>query len=219
AVLVGHLSASASEIVAAALQDYDRALIIGDSATHGKGTVQTLVPLAQFFGWRGFGTDAGKLKFTVSKFYRIAGGTTQKYGVTPDISLPSVLDHMELGESHLPNCLPADRTTPLTFERLGRVEPYLAALREKSANRVASSREFAYIMEDIEEIKRRQADPSVSLNEQTRISEKEEREARDKAREEERKALKTAGIPILELTLEAVDKGQPPKLLRPTEKD
>ena len=218
-VATGHFSASASEIVAAALQDYGRALVVGDSATHGKGTVQTLMPLAQFFNRLTLGNNAGKMKFTVSKFYRIAGGTTQKYGVTPDITLPTVLDHMELGESHLPNCLPADRTAPAAFDHLDFVQPYVAALREKSANRVSASREYAFILEDIEEMKKRKADPSVSLNEAQRVAEKNERKAKDEARKKERHALDAHPPTILELTLEGIDKGEGPKPLTPKKKD
>ncbi len=210
-VAVGHLSASASEIVAAALQDYSRALIVGDSSTHGKGTVQQLISLGPAFNWRNL--NAGKLKFTISKFYRIAGGTTQKYGVTPDIALPSILDYMELGESYLPNCLPADRTSPAEFAKLDCVQPYLPALREHSANRVASSREFGYILEDIGEIKKRKADPTISLNEETRIAERDRRKAKEEARAKERKEVEIAPVKVLELTLEAVNKNEPAKPL------
>ena len=212
-VAVGHLSASASEIVAAALQDYGRALVVGDSATHGKGTVQTLVPLAQFYPRPSLGANAGKLKFTVSKFYRIAGGTTQKHGVTPDISLPSVLDFMELGESHLPNCLPADRTTPASYSRMNLVQPYVSTLRERSANRIAANKEYAFILEDIEEMKKRKEDPSVSLNEATRIAEKNDRKTRNDARKKERQALDPNPVPVFEITLEGLDKGESPKLV------
>lgn len=212
-VAVGHLSASASEIVAAALQDYGRALVVGDSATHGKGTVQTLVPLSQFTPRPSLGVNAGKLKFTVSKFYRIAGGTTQKYGVTPDIAFPTVLDHMELGESHLPNCLPADRTTPANFTRMNLVQPYVSTLRERSANRVAASKDYGFILEDIEEMKKRKADPSVSLNEAARITEKNERKARNDVRKKERQAIEPHPIPVYEFTLESMAKGEAPKLV------
>jgi carboxyl-terminal processing protease len=215
-VAVGHLSASASEIVAAALQDYGRAIVVGDSATHGKGTVQQLIALdrafERAFNWRG-GHGAGKLKYTISKFYRIAGGTTQKYGVTPDISLPSVLDHMELGESHLPNSLAADRTTPLSFAELNYVQSFVPTLRERSANRVAANREYGYILEDIEEIKKRKADPSVSLNEAQRIAEKAERKAREEARKKERAELSGPPLPIWELTLEAAQRNEEPTLI------
>ncbi len=212
-VAVGHLSASASEIVAAALQDYGRALVVGDAATHGKGTVQTLVPLSQFYPRPSLGANAGKLKFTVSKFYRIAGGTTQKYGVTPDISLPSVLDYMELGESHLPNCLPADRTTPANYSRMDLVQPYVGTLRDRSANRVAASKEYAFILEDIEEMKKRKADPTVSLNETVRVTEKDDRKARTDARKKERQTRDPNPVPVYEITLEGLDKGEAPKLV------
>ncbi len=212
-VAVGHLSASASEIVAAALQDYGRALIVGDAATHGKGTVQTLVPLSQFYPRPSMGANAGKLKFTVSKFYRIAGGTTQKYGVTPDISLPTVLDHMDLGESHLPNCLPADRTTPASFSRMNLVQPYVGTLRERSSNRIGSNKEYAFILEDIEEMKKRKEDPSVSLNEAARLTEKNDRKAKNDARKKERQALEPNPVPVYEITLEGLEKGEAPKLV------
>lgn len=213
-VAVSHLSASASEIVAAALQDYGRALVVGDSATHGKGTVQTLMELSRFFNRLTLSSNAGRLKFTVSKFYRVAGGTTQKYGVTPDISLPSVLDYMDLGESKLPNCLPADRTTPVEYETFNFVQPYLSTLRDRSANRVAASRDYAFILEDIEEMKKRKEDPSISLNEAKRLAEKKERKARTDARRKERKEMDGANPPpVREITLESLDKGEPPKLV------
>ena len=81
--------------------------------------------------------NPGKLKLTVSKFYRVAGGTTQKQGVTPDLMLPSILDYMELGEASLPNCLPAGNTTPVEYPHLNRVQPYLAELQRLSTNRVS----------------------------------------------------------------------------------
>ena len=108
-VMVNKMSASATEIVAAALQDYGRAIIVGDESTHGKGTVQTLIPLDQQMPI-GFPIDPGpgNLKMTVQKFYRVAGGSTQQKGVVPDIVLPSVLDALELGETTLPYYLPYD---------------------------------------------------------------------------------------------------------------
>jgi carboxyl-terminal processing protease len=208
-VAVGHLSASASEIVAAALQDYGRALIVGDAATHGKGTVQTLVALQQFIR-SGVVENPGKLKFTVSKFYRVEGGTTQKHGVTPDLTLPSVLDHLDLGESSLPNALPADRIAPAEHERLGLVQPYLAPLRGQSAGRVAASRDFAYVQEDIELLKKRKEDKSISLNEAARLKEKEEAKARNEARKAERRARDAAVPAVFELKLEDARAGKAP---------
>ena len=106
-VMVNKASASATEIVAGALQDYGRAIIVGDQSTHGKGTVQTLIPLDTQTPI-GFTGDPGKLKLTVQKFYRVAGGSTQQKGVVPDIVLPSLLDGFQLGETTLPYYLPYD---------------------------------------------------------------------------------------------------------------
>lgn len=207
-VLVGHLSASASEIVAAALQDYGRAVIVGDQSTHGKGTVQQVLNLGQFIN-SDLVPDPGKVKLTVSKFYRIAGGTTQKQGVTPDIILPSVYDYMELGEASLPNALPADGTTPLEYTKIDRAAPYLEALKNKSSDRIAKSTDFAYIKEDIEVVKKQRSDRTLSLNEAKRIQERTELEQKIEARKQERAHRKVEHDKIFELTLEAIDKNQP----------
>jgi carboxyl-terminal processing protease len=126
-VLVGKLSASASEIVAAALQDYGRAVVVGSQSTHGKGTVQTVMPLTNWVRIK----DPGKLKLTISKFYRIAGGTTQKQGVKPDLILPNPYDYMDIGEAKLPNSLAADNTDPLNYQRLNLVKDYIETLSSK----------------------------------------------------------------------------------------
>ncbi|HMO64737.1 MAG TPA: carboxy terminal-processing peptidase, partial [Verrucomicrobiota bacterium] len=150
------------------------------------------------------------LKFTVSKFYRVEGGTTQKHGVAPDITLPSVLDYLDLGESRLPNALPADRTSPARHEQSALVAPSLDGLRDRSAARVAASRDFAYVGEDIERLKKRREDRSISLNEAARVAEREESQARAKARREERKT-REEGVPqVFELTLETLRAGRPP---------
>jgi carboxyl-terminal processing protease len=207
-VLVGHLSASASEIVAAALQDYDRALVVGDQSTHGKGTVQTLQSLNPFFK-QPLVSDAGKLKFTISKFYRIAGGTTQKHGVSSDLVLPSITDYMELGEASLPNCLEADNTTPLEYNRLGKVKPFLSELERRSKERVAGSIDFGYVNQDIELLKKQRADKSISLNEAKRLEEKREQKDRLEARKQERAQRKPINEQVFDLNLEMVDKKKP----------
>ena len=207
-VLVGHLSASASEIVAAALQDYGRAVVVGDQSTHGKGTVQSVLSLNQFLR-PDLVSDPGKVKLTVSKFYRIAGGTTQREGVNPDIVLPSVYDYMELGEASLPNPLPADRTTPVDFNHQERVKPYVEALKTKSERRVSRSRDFAYILEDIEQVKKQRADRTVSLNEARRVQERIDLEKKAEARKAERADRNVEQDKVFELTLEAVEKNQP----------
>lgn len=207
-VLVGHHSASASEIVAAALQDYGRALIVGDQATHGKGTVQTLFPLANWMGTRQV-ADPGELKFTISKFYRIAGGTTQKHGVTPDVILPNVLDYLETGEAYLPNVLEADNIPPAKYQRADRVNGGLDQLRKNSSSRLSKDKDFAYILEDIELVKKQRADKTISLNEQKRLQEKKDAETRAEARKQERDARPTSADKVFLVKTETVDKNQP----------
>jgi carboxyl-terminal processing protease len=207
-VLVNHLSASASEIVAAALQDYGRAVIVGDQTTHGKGTVQQLLSLDRAVGMKDL-PNPGKLKLTVSKFYRIAGGTTQKHGVTPDVVLPSVLDHMELGEASLPNCLEADRIPALDYPRSGRVGPLLDELRRRSTERLQQSEEFRFIQEDIDRLKAQKQTKTVSLNETERVHEKLEEKHRLAARKAARSARKDAPYRVLLLSLENAEKHQP----------
>jgi carboxyl-terminal processing protease len=207
-VLVGHHSASASEIVAAALQDYGRALIVGDLATHGKGTVQTLYPLASFMGTRQV-ADPGELKFTISKFYRIAGGTTQKHGVTPDIILPNVLDFLETGEAYLPNVLEADNIPPAKYQRADRINGGLDQLRKNSSVRITKDKDFAYVLEDIELVKKQRADKTISLNEQRRVQEKKDMEARNEARKKERDARPVSADKVFLVKTETVDKNQP----------
>lgn len=213
-VAVGHHSASASEIVAAALQDYGRALVVGDQHTHGKGTVQTLFPLVNWMGNRQV-ADPGQLKFTISKFYRIAGGTTQKHGVTPDITLPNVLDLLETGEAYLPNVLEADNIQPAKYQRTDRINGSLEQLRKLSTERIAKNQDFRYILEDIEQVKKQRADKSVSLSEPQRLKEKAEAEARAEARKKERDARPAVTDKVFLVKTETVDKNQPLVALQP----
>lgn len=210
-VLVSHLSASAAEITAAALQDYGRAVIVGDKSTHGKGTVQTLIEMNRF---QGMPNEAGLMKYTISKFYRIAGGTTQKQGVTPDIILPSIYDYMELGEANLPRSLDPDSIQPADYKAMQRVnEPILDILRKKSQQRIKQDRDFQYIQNDIErylEIKQRK---TISLNEEERIPEKEEDKVRNEKRDEERKARRYPGLKIYRITMDQVRDESPAELM------
>jgi carboxyl-terminal processing protease len=212
-VLTSRFSASASEIVAGALQDYGRALIVGDASTHGKGTVQSLQQLATFMKRPGITAtnDPGALKFTIRKFYRPKGSSTQLRGVVPDIILPSVNDYLEVGESSLDDPLPWDTITSAPFEPVNRIQPYLAELEKNSARRVASEKDFGYVREDIERVKRALADKTVSLNEEQRLKEKDEEEIRRKARDQERLARKETNETVYKLTLKQVDlPGLPP---------
>lgn len=151
-VLVDRMSASASEIVAAAIQDCARGVVIGDHATHGKGTIQTLQDLEDDFRRVFFSEDnrqPGSLKLTVGKFYRINGGATQLKGVVPDIAFESFTDHMELGESELPNALPWDAIEPLTYKQWFPVEPFLAELKSRSQKRTNQDELYAALRDDI----------------------------------------------------------------------
>jgi carboxyl-terminal processing protease len=205
-VLTSRFSASASEILAGALQDYGRALVVGDQSTHGKGTVQNLNPLRGFPGLAAAGYDPGQLKITIRKFYRASGASTQKKGVLPDIVLPSVLNQSEdIGEAALDTALPWDVIKSARYEKLNQVDPYLGELLQRSASRVATNQDYVYIREDIEQFRKIQNDKTVSLNEAERLKEKEEAEARQKAREKERLARKDSDRTTYELTLKQVD--------------
>ena len=209
-VLISKGSASASEIVAGALQDWGRAPIVGDRSTFGKGTVQIVQNLKPFFDARKvpYAFDPGEFKMPVKKFYRAGGASTQINGVTSDIELPSVLSYYDIGERSMEYPLPWDEVPSANPQNLNRVAPYLADLREKSARRIASEKEFEYIRQDIEEYKKSQEDKSVSLNEPARIAEKKTADARQEARKKERLARAKSG----EITLKNVDVAglQPP---------
>jgi carboxyl-terminal processing protease len=218
-VLTSRLSASASEILAGALQDYGRALIVGDAHTHGKGTVQQVVPLQPTMvnsGIAGITNDPGALKVTIKKFYRASGASTQKEGVVPDIVLPSVLgESKETGESSLENPLDYDVIRSAKYDRLDLVEPYLPELRKRSAQRLASDKEYGYIRDDIALYLKQQTDKTVSLNEQQRLKEKEENDARQKARDKERKTRPEPAEKVYELTRKQAElPGLPPPVAK-----
>ena len=210
-VLTSKFSASASEILAGALQDYGRALIVGDASTHGKGTVQSVNPLSNYLRTPPT-NDPGALKLTIKKFYRASGVSTQLKGVVPDIILPSVFNESkDVGESALDNPLACDSIKSAKFDRLNLVAPYLADLQKRSTERVSTEREYDYVREDIQQYKKMQADKTVSLNEKQRLKEKEEIEARQKARDKERLARKDPLEKVYELSLKQCDlPGLPP---------
>jgi carboxyl-terminal processing protease len=188
-VLVNRFSASAAEIAAAALQDYDRALIVGDTSTHGKGTVQNLTPLRPFV-WPATPAatnDPGTVKITIRKFYRVSGASTQLKGVVPDIVLPDVLNYStDIGESALDNPLPWDTNAPANYKKLNLIQPYLAELRQRSDARIATNQDFIYTRQDIDQFQKLQADKTATLNEQEAIKQHLTDDARNEAREAER---------------------------------
>jgi len=202
-VLTSRFSASASEILAGALQDYGRAIIVGDMATHGKGTVQNLNPLRYAMRPSATATnDPGTLKITRGKFYRVSGGSTQLKGVYSDIVLPSKLNYVkEIGESSLENALAWDQIESARYDKLNQVAPYLQDLLSRSNERISTNQDFVYIREDIEQFRKLQADKTISLNEKERLKEMEDNEAREKARNQERLARKATEPTVYELTL------------------
>ncbi|MEO6787757.1 MAG: carboxy terminal-processing peptidase, partial [Chthoniobacteraceae bacterium] len=186
-VVTNKLSASASEIFAAALQDYNRAVVVGDSTTFGKGTVQTMVELGNIIplslSGKEKGNEAGALKLTIQKFYRISGGSTQLKGVASDVRLPSLWDQADIGEVALKNPMPYDTIDPVQYDKWEQ-SLYKDELKHRSSGRVAVNPEFQWIIEDMTRMKNRVAENKVSLNEKARRAELDE----DKARKEKRSA-------------------------------
>jgi carboxyl-terminal processing protease len=206
-VLTSRQSASASEIFAAALQDYGRAVIVGDQSTFGKGTVQTILEIGRFTSLLGSRSqEDGALKLTIQKFYRVAGGSTQLHGVTSDIALPTLTDLPEFGESALKNALPYDEVPPAKFSKWSDSHSlFLNELRIRSAARVAADPEFHYVMEDMERMRKKIDDNRISLNEEMRKHEVDEQKARKEARSKERLARNGEEPSIYRLTLETLD--------------
>ena len=188
-VLTNRASASASEIFAAALQDYDRAVIVGDQSTFGKGTVQQLRPVLSNSLLLPFNRETnqqGALKLTIQTFYRINGDSTQRDGVVPDIVLPSMLDIADIGEASLPNALKVDPIPPAQYSEFFIKPLPLNVLNDASAARIANGKNFDYILETIAKEKRRIDENTISINMETREEEAEEDEVEREKRKEER---------------------------------
>lgn len=179
-VLINRGSASASEIFAAAMQDYGRALIIGESS-FGKGTVQTLVNFDQIA--HNDKPKLGELKMTVAQFFRVNGGTTQLRGVSPDISFPTFTDEESFGESSYDNALPWVQIKPADYRPVGDLKEILPLLQVKYEMRAAKDKEFQFIRDDINEFKLQKAKKVISLNEAERRKERDMREKKNKERE------------------------------------
>ena len=149
AVVVNRYSASASEIFAAAIQDYGRGVIIGER-TFGKGTVQSIIKLARPFSFFGKKTDLGKLKLTIAKFYRISGGSTQHKGVLPDIVMPSMIDTSAVGEDTYTSSLPWSTISRAFYRPTSEVSPEdIAQLRQKQQERNSKNRQYQSYLFDL----------------------------------------------------------------------
>ncbi len=185
-VICNRMSASASEIFAGVIKDYRRGIIIGDSTTHGKGTVQNLMPVSarQAFRPLGGGPDRGRLKLTIQQFYRVNGDSTQNRGVRSDVVLPSILDHLDEGEAGLDNALPFDQIRNARYNAGKLVSSELvAALQKNSEVRIGGNADFQKVEQGIQRFIDRKNRKEVSLVESVLRAERE----KDKAIDDEEK--------------------------------
>lgn len=199
AVMVNRYSASASEIFAAAIQDYGRGIVVGEQ-TYGKGTVQNLIDLNRVAS--SSTNKYGQLKLTIAKYYRINGGSTQNLGVIPDIAFPSYVDPSEFGESSQVSALPWDQIDSANYQLYSNLNKFLPELLSLSEQRMIADIEFQFLVEDINEYKESRNDNYVSLNAEQRKTEKDAQEEKEFQRENERRAIKG---------LKLVEKGEVPE--------
>ena len=160
-LLVNELSASASEIFAAAMQDYNRAVILGGNQTYGKGTVQNILPINKFYP--NYDQDLGYLKMTIQKFYRINGGSTQVEGVYSDIAMPTRFSYMKYGERDLEGALPWDKVPQASFTQVNSYSNFSDVVTT-SIERINKDPKFQLIDEYAKWLKKEQDDSSYSLN-------------------------------------------------------
>jgi carboxyl-terminal processing protease len=178
-VLINRGSASASEIFAAAIQDYGRGVIVGEPS-FGKGTVQTVVDLDQIV--RNSKPEFGELKVTIAQFFRVNGGTTQLRGVTPDISLPGLTDPTSFGETSYDNALPWAQVKPANYTPSDTVSTLLPTLQSRHDARAGSDPDFQRLLKDLADLKAQREKGVISLNEAERRKEATAREKRFKDR-------------------------------------
>jgi carboxyl-terminal processing protease len=226
AVMVNRYSASASEIFAAAIQDYGRGLVVGET-TFGKGTVQSLLDLDDYAP--SDSPSIGQLKITMAQFFRVNGGSTQNKGVVPDIEFPSAGDPQEHGERSLNNALPWTRIDAAEYRPEGDLSRVLAVADARYRERKSSDPEFGWLISDIEEYNREQGKKTVTLLESARRAEMKEHEALRSQRKQQR-GNEGSLVPEGDLALEggdeesipaddeeaAVDEDKPDLLLRET---
>ncbi len=208
-VLVDRFSASASEIFAAAIQDYERGVIIGQN-TFGKGTVQNLYPLDQYLQVEG-DKGLGQLTLTIGKYYRVTGESTQHRGVVPDISLPSAIDAEQIGESVRETALPWDTINTTRFRAGEPLDTTIVSLTANYEERSKDDPNFRYMVDGIRDLEESRARKTVSLNIETRKQEREDDMERALARENERRAA--LGLEALESLEDADEEDRPDVLL------
>ncbi len=180
-VMINRFSASASEIFAGAIQDYKRGIVVGEQ-TYGKGTVQNVRGLKEFLR-QPEEEELGLLKFTIAKFYRVTGSSTQHRGVTPDIEYPSVYSAKEFGESSKPSALPWDKIASAPFKPMNYVDAnMISVLKKRHEERLKKDQTLLDLQYDIDELKKNRSISEVSLNYETRKKEQEDRKNKRDAR-------------------------------------
>ena len=182
-VMVDRYSASASEIFAAAIQDYGRGVIVGEH-TFGKGTVQQHRPLGRVYDL--YDKPLGSIQYTIAKFYRINGGSTQHRGVLPDIVFPSAIDPKDWGESKEENALPWDQVPKARYAQLNNIDSDVEYLTSLHQERIENNTEFNYLLDDIKEYKAEKDNKSISLNLGKRKAKTDIRKAKQLTRVNER---------------------------------
>ena len=193
-ILVNRLSASASEIFSAAIQDYGRGLIIGEQ-TYGKGTVQNLIDLNRLMP--NSADKLGQVKLTIAKFYRINGESTQHLGVVPDIKFPPDMDFSEIGESSEPSSLPWDQIKSTDYTPFGDVKQYVPELIKKHEERIKQNDPlWQEYMDEVNDYKEAHDKKTISLNETIRKKEHDEEEQKRFERENERRKIE--GLKLLQ---------------------
>jgi len=191
AVMIDRFSASASEIFAGAIQDYGRGIIIG-TQSFGKGTVQNAIDLDQVISNTsnkivGKENTYGQINLTVAKFYRINGSSTQNKGVTPDINFPMIYPADKYGESAEKSALPWDEIKKSNYKPIASLGTTVSKLTDKHEKRMKTSKEYAYMLEDIKQFKEREIEKPVSLNEEKMKKERDENDQKNLDRENERR--------------------------------
>lgn len=214
-VMTDKSSASASEILAGALQDFNRAVVVGESSTFGKGTVQQPMDIGRMLPLFAVRNRAGFLKVTIQKFYRPSGSSTQMDGVVSDVVLPSLMDALEMGEAFLDHPLPHDRIRQAAdFKPLDAQALFIPRLKELSQERLNASKDFSYVIQDIMKTKDRLKANKLSLSKTAREKELAESDAQQKERNTERRARfekmskeDKENFKFYKITLEDLEKG------------
>ncbi|MFZ4396233.1 MAG: carboxy terminal-processing peptidase [Kiritimatiellia bacterium] len=185
-VLLNRFSASASEIVAGALQDYGRAVMVGDPQTHGKGSVQTILPLGD--------EKLGQLKVTTANYYRISGLSTQLRGVHPDIVIPSVIDTLDTGEDKLPNAMPWTCVQALPYKQVWDLAKWLPGLRARSAERLAKNARYTAYCRLVQHLRDLNARTTVPLEKKARMEQAATEREIQKMQDAELKVTEEPGV-------------------------